>query len=59
MAGAFLINIADFVVSYIPLGHIQGIPHGKSITIVLLGLAMISRILKFKDTEDGSSAEAE
>lgn len=50
MAGAFILNVADFVVSNLPLGSIHGIPHGKSITIILLGLAMIARIIKFKGT---------
>lgn len=48
MAGAFLLNVADFVVSNVPLGSIHRIPHGKSITLVLLGLALIARIIKFK-----------
>lgn len=53
MGGAFLLNIADFVVANVPLGSIHKIPHGKSITIVLLGMAMIARIIKFKEPEDG------
>ncbi|AVO23163.1 holin [Xanthomonas phage RiverRider] len=57
MGGAFVLNIADFIVSNVPLGSINKIPHGKSITIVLLGMAMIARVLKFKGSSDGSETE--
>lgn len=53
MGLAFLMNVADFVVSNIPLGSLHSIPHGKSITIILLGLAMIARVINFKGIKNG------
>lgn len=53
MAAAFLMNVADFIVSNIPLGSLHSIPHGKSITIILLGLAMIARVVNYKGLNNG------
>lgn len=48
-----LISLADVILSYIPIGVIHGVPHGKSLMIILFGLVLIGRITKKKETANG------
>lgn len=48
-----LISAADLILSSVPIGYIHGVPHGKSIILILFGLVLIGRITKKKGKPDG------